>query len=152
MQTQEDHSNPIPALNVDSLKVDLVVKQNTCFEKEDSNSENASNKLVKECSLNSETKDVHAIKYKMSKAKERCMAYFRSLHHYLLESRSTFRDTLLHTWVMIRSPIAERTRLKDSKKEGKQVDRLKSSRRPASEVREDTDADECRYQRPIYDE
>ncbi|GJY08126.1 hypothetical protein Tco_0375180 [Tanacetum coccineum] len=33
MQTQEDHSNPIPTLNVDSLKVDLVVIQNTCFEK-----------------------------------------------------------------------------------------------------------------------
>ncbi|GJT42712.1 hypothetical protein Tco_0951427 [Tanacetum coccineum] len=79
MQTQEDHSHPIPALNVDSLKVDLVVIQNTCSEKEDSNSETASSKLVKECSLNSETKDVHAIKYKMSKAKERCMAYFRSL-------------------------------------------------------------------------
>ncbi|GJZ99438.1 hypothetical protein Tco_0671989 [Tanacetum coccineum] len=83
MQTQEDHSNPIPALNVDSLKVDLVVIQNTCSEKEDSNSETASNKLVKECSLNSETKDVHAIKYKMSKAKERCMSYFRSLHSHL---------------------------------------------------------------------
>ncbi|GJX87782.1 hypothetical protein Tco_0339796 [Tanacetum coccineum] len=81
MQTQEDHSNPIP--NVDSLKVDLVVIQNTCSEKEDSNSENASNKLVKECSLNSEPQDVHAIKYKMSKAKERCMAYFRSLHSHL---------------------------------------------------------------------
>ncbi|GKA86694.1 hypothetical protein Tco_0808405 [Tanacetum coccineum] len=74
---------PISALNVDSLKVDLVVIQNTCFEKEDSNSETASSKLVKECSLNSETKDVHAIKYKMSKAKERCMAYFRSLHSHL---------------------------------------------------------------------
>ncbi|GKF23195.1 hypothetical protein Tco_0075517 [Tanacetum coccineum] len=35
MQTQEDHSNPIPALNVDPLKVDLVVIQNTCSEKED---------------------------------------------------------------------------------------------------------------------
>ncbi|GKA46746.1 hypothetical protein Tco_0739629 [Tanacetum coccineum] len=76
MQTQEDHSNPISASNVDSLKVDLVVIQNTCSEKEDSDSETASNKLVKECSLNSETKDVHAIKYKMSKSKERCMAYF----------------------------------------------------------------------------
>ncbi|GKC84855.1 hypothetical protein Tco_1140572 [Tanacetum coccineum] len=76
MQTQEDHSNPIPALNVDSLKVDLVVIQNTYSEKEDSNLETASSKLVKECSLNSETKYVHAIKYKMSKAKERCMAYF----------------------------------------------------------------------------
>ncbi|GKA40068.1 hypothetical protein Tco_0732661 [Tanacetum coccineum] len=83
MQTQEDHSNLIPALNVDSLKVDLVVIQNTCSEKEDSNSETASSKLVKECSLNSETKDVHTIKYKMSKAKERCMAYFRSLHSHL---------------------------------------------------------------------
>ncbi|GJX47718.1 hypothetical protein Tco_0272908 [Tanacetum coccineum] len=37
MQTQEDHSNPIPALNVDSLKVDLVVIHNTCSEKEESN-------------------------------------------------------------------------------------------------------------------
>ncbi|GKB15573.1 hypothetical protein Tco_0849496 [Tanacetum coccineum] len=83
MQTQEDHSNPIQALNVDSLKDDLVVIQNTCSEKEDSNSETASSKSVKESSLNSETKDVHAIKYKMSKAKERCMAYFRSLHSYL---------------------------------------------------------------------
>ncbi|GJU78008.1 hypothetical protein Tco_1275078 [Tanacetum coccineum] len=83
MQTQEDHSHPIPSLNVDSLKVDLVVIQNTCSEKEDNNSETASSKLVKECSLNSETKDVHAIKYKMSKAKERCMAYFRSLHSHL---------------------------------------------------------------------
>ncbi|GJV77339.1 hypothetical protein Tco_1508923 [Tanacetum coccineum] len=30
-----------------------------------------------------ETKDVNAIKYKMSKSKERCMAYFRSLHSHL---------------------------------------------------------------------
>ncbi|GJX14394.1 hypothetical protein Tco_0206152 [Tanacetum coccineum] len=80
MQTQEDHLNPIPVLNVDSLKVNLVVIKNTCSEKEDSNSETASSKSVKESSLNSETKDVHAIKYKMSKSKERCMAYFRSLH------------------------------------------------------------------------
>ncbi|GJT64794.1 hypothetical protein Tco_1016274 [Tanacetum coccineum] len=83
MQTQEDHSNPILALNVDSLKVDLVVIQNTCYEKEDSNSETASSKSVKESSLDSATKDVHAIKYKMSKAKERCMAYFRSLRSHL---------------------------------------------------------------------
>ncbi|GKA50096.1 hypothetical protein Tco_0743169, partial [Tanacetum coccineum] len=83
MQTQENHSNPIPALNVDSLKVDLVVIQNTYSEKEDNNSETASSKSVKESSLDSATKDVHAIKYKMSKAKERCMAYFRSLHSHL---------------------------------------------------------------------
>ncbi|GJZ22238.1 hypothetical protein Tco_0559277 [Tanacetum coccineum] len=46
MQTQ-DHSNPIPALNVDSLKVDLVVIQNTCSEKEDINSKTTSSKSVK---------------------------------------------------------------------------------------------------------
>ncbi|GJX12013.1 hypothetical protein Tco_0201872 [Tanacetum coccineum] len=83
MQTQEDHSHQTQAVNSDSLKVDLVVKQNSCSKKEDSNSETASSKSAKECSLNSETQDVHAIKYKMSKAKERCMAYFRSLHSHL---------------------------------------------------------------------
>ncbi|GJS03460.1 integrase, catalytic region, zinc finger, CCHC-type containing protein [Tanacetum coccineum] len=83
MQTQEDPSNLIQPLNADSLKVDLVVIQNTCSEKEDSNSETASSKSVKESSLDSATKDVHAIKYKMSKAKERCMTYFRSLHSHL---------------------------------------------------------------------
>nr|GEY35404.1 zinc finger, CCHC-type [Tanacetum cinerariifolium] len=82
-KTQEDHSNKIRALNVDSLKVDSVVIQNPCSETEDSNSETASSKSVKESSLNSATKDVHAIKYKMSKAKERCMTYFRSLHSHL---------------------------------------------------------------------
>ncbi|GJS17438.1 hypothetical protein Tco_0411910 [Tanacetum coccineum] len=76
MQTQEDHSNTVQALNVDSLKVDLVFIQNTCSEKENSNSETTFNKLVKESNMNSEIKDMHAIKYKMSKAKERCMAYF----------------------------------------------------------------------------
>ncbi|GJY75672.1 hypothetical protein Tco_0480788 [Tanacetum coccineum] len=44
MQTQEDHSHQTQAVNSDSLKVDLVVKQNSCSEKEDSNSETASNK------------------------------------------------------------------------------------------------------------
>ncbi|GJY27772.1 hypothetical protein Tco_0403539 [Tanacetum coccineum] len=67
IQTQKEHSHPIPALNVDSLKVDFVVIQNTCSEKEDSNSETVPNKLVKECNLNSETKDVHAIKYKITR-------------------------------------------------------------------------------------
>nr|GEV07934.1 reverse transcriptase domain-containing protein [Tanacetum cinerariifolium] len=83
MQTQEDHSNPIPALNVDSLKVDSVSIQNTCSEKDDSNSENASSKSVKECTLDSAINVIHAIKYKMSKVKERCMAYFRSLLSHL---------------------------------------------------------------------
>nr|GFA99474.1 hypothetical protein [Tanacetum cinerariifolium] len=82
MQIQ-DHSNPIRALNVDSLKVDSVVIQNPCSETKDSNSETESSKSVKENTFNSVTKEVHAIKYKMSKAKERCMTYFRSLHSHL---------------------------------------------------------------------
>ncbi|GJU36317.1 reverse transcriptase domain-containing protein [Tanacetum coccineum] len=81
--TQEDQSNTVQALNVDPLKVDLVVIQNTFSEKEDSNSETAFNKPVKESNLHSKTKDVHAIKYNMSKAKERCMTYFCSLHSHL---------------------------------------------------------------------
>nr|GEV58296.1 hypothetical protein [Tanacetum cinerariifolium] len=93
MQTQ-DHSNLIPSLNVDSLKVDLAVIQNTCFKKEDNNSETVSNKSVKESSLDPTTKDVHAIKYKMSKAKERCIAYFRSLHSHLqVLSKEDFKGT-----------------------------------------------------------
>ncbi|GJS62768.1 hypothetical protein Tco_0677332 [Tanacetum coccineum] len=48
-----------------------------------SNSEIALSKSEKESSSDSETKDVHAIKYKMSKPKERCMAYFHSLHSHL---------------------------------------------------------------------
>ncbi|GKA64875.1 hypothetical protein Tco_0764582 [Tanacetum coccineum] len=63
MQTQEVHSN-----TVQELKDDSVVIENTCFGKENSNSEPAFNKLVNESSLVTETKDVHAIKYKMSKA------------------------------------------------------------------------------------
>ncbi|GJV64436.1 hypothetical protein Tco_1475264, partial [Tanacetum coccineum] len=42
MQTQEDHSNQTQALNSYSLKVDLVVKQNSYSEKKDSNSDTAS--------------------------------------------------------------------------------------------------------------
>nr|GFA65201.1 hypothetical protein [Tanacetum cinerariifolium] len=62
MQIQEDHLNPIRALNVDSLKVDSlkvdsVVIQNPCSETEDSNSETASSKSVKESTFNSVTKD-----------------------------------------------------------------------------------------------
>ncbi|GJZ82053.1 hypothetical protein Tco_0647047 [Tanacetum coccineum] len=57
--------------------------ENNSLGKENNNSDIAFNKSMKESSLDSETKDVHAIKYKMSKAKERCMTYFRSLHSHL---------------------------------------------------------------------
>nr|GEX10978.1 retrovirus-related Pol polyprotein from transposon TNT 1-94 [Tanacetum cinerariifolium] len=74
MQTQEDHLNLIQALNIDSLKVDLVVIQNTCSKKEDTNLETASNKPVKESSFDSATKDVHAIKYKIYQSLSACFA------------------------------------------------------------------------------
>nr|GEZ91739.1 copia protein [Tanacetum cinerariifolium] len=68
-----------------SINISLreFVIQNPYSETEDSNSETASSKSVKESNLNFATKDVHAIKYKISKAKERCMTYFRSLHSHL---------------------------------------------------------------------
>ncbi|GKE00729.1 hypothetical protein Tco_1388712, partial [Tanacetum coccineum] len=62
LQTQEVQSN-----TVQELKVDPIVMENTCSGKENNNSKTASNKSVKESSLDSATKDVHAIKYKMSK-------------------------------------------------------------------------------------
>nr|GEV39693.1 hypothetical protein [Tanacetum cinerariifolium] len=103
MQTQEDNSNPIPALNVDSLKVDLVVIQNTCFEKEDNNLETASNKLVKESSLDSETKDVHAIKYNIQMTDKYFVEYTG------IEVKH-FRDTLLQYMGNVKKSVTERTR------------------------------------------
>ncbi|GJR21542.1 hypothetical protein Tco_0970069 [Tanacetum coccineum] len=95
MQTQEDHSNPIPALNVDSLKVDLVVIQNTCSEKEDSNSENASSKLVKECSLNSETKDALASEHGFNG--HACQS--------IGQDADTFTSTMLHNVDQLRKQL-----------------------------------------------
>ncbi|GJS23266.1 retrovirus-related pol polyprotein from transposon TNT 1-94 [Tanacetum coccineum] len=129
------------------MKVDSCCQNNnSCSEKEDSNSETASSKSAKECSLNSETQDVHAIKYKMSKAKERCMAYFRSLHSHLhtrtslntLESRfNTLEISILQTLWLCLEVVAERTRHQRSTKEG-------------GEYKIDADARE--YMRPFYDE
>ncbi|GJZ61841.1 hypothetical protein Tco_0617978 [Tanacetum coccineum] len=132
MQTQENHSNPIPALNVDSLKVDLVVIQNTYSEKEDSNSETASSKSVKKSSLDSATKDVHEIKYKISKAKERCMA--STLLETLIEVKH-FRDTLLQHMGNVKKSVAERTQVQDDN----------------SRLGNDIDADDADI-RLIYDE
>ncbi|GJS55536.1 ribonuclease H-like domain-containing protein [Tanacetum coccineum] len=82
----------------DSLKVDLVIKQNSCSKKEDINSETASSKSAKECSLNSETQDVHAIKYKMSKAKERCML-FPVFHYASMFFQNGDLKALASTWI-----------------------------------------------------
>nr|GEX64541.1 hypothetical protein [Tanacetum cinerariifolium] len=60
LQTQEVQPNIVQA-----LKVDSVIMENTCSRKENSNLETAFSKSVKESNLDSKTKDVHAIKYKM---------------------------------------------------------------------------------------
>nr|GEV84562.1 hypothetical protein [Tanacetum cinerariifolium] len=148
MQTQEDHSNPIRSLNVDSLKVDLVVIQNTCSETEDSNLETASSKSVEESSLVSATKDV-----------------------------KHFRDTLLQHMGNVKKSVVERARhqrqynrrvnkrLKQTQESkidtGKAVNDdlvVTESSGIESEVQDDnsgsgndTDADDADI-RPIYDE
>nr|GFB44759.1 hypothetical protein [Tanacetum cinerariifolium] len=177
MQTQEDHSNLVPALNVDSLKVDLVVIQNTCSEKENSNLETASSKSVKKSSLDSATKDVHAIKYKMSKAKERCMTYFQSLHSHLqVLSKEDLKEQLQKQldkedfqedgskeafWYDQRVNKRQMQKRESKIDTGKAVDEdlvvTKSSERKSkvqddnSRLGNDTDADDA-YIRPIYDE
>ncbi|GJW99817.1 hypothetical protein Tco_0183731 [Tanacetum coccineum] len=101
MQSQEDHSNLIPALNVDSLKVDLVVIQNTCSEKEDSNSESASSKSVKESSLDSATKDF-TLDYDSQVTNKYFIEYTR------IEVKH-FKDTLLQHMGYVKKSVAERT-------------------------------------------
>ncbi|GKE21718.1 hypothetical protein Tco_1433230, partial [Tanacetum coccineum] len=70
--------------SIEKYMLEIILhQQETQQLKENSNSETALIKSVKDCILDSETKDVHAIKNKMSKAKERCMTYFHSLHSHL---------------------------------------------------------------------
>ncbi|GKB25258.1 hypothetical protein Tco_0864659 [Tanacetum coccineum] len=89
LHTQEVQINIVQVSNVDSF-----VMEKTCPRKENSSSETALSKLVMESSLDSETKDVHAIKYKMSKAKERCMIYFQALHsHFQVLSNEDLKGT-----------------------------------------------------------
>nr|GEZ84395.1 hypothetical protein [Tanacetum cinerariifolium] len=84
-----ESNSPPEAYNLSLLSPDPFSEETT-----DSNSESASSKSVTESSLNSATKDVHAIKYKMSKAKARCMTYFRSLKSHLqVLSKEDFKGT-----------------------------------------------------------
>ncbi|GJX72026.1 hypothetical protein Tco_0309197 [Tanacetum coccineum] len=139
MQTQEDHSNLIQAFNIDSFKVDLVVIQNTCSDKEDSNSETASSKSVKESSLDSATKDASTLLN-------------------TLESRlNTSKIHYSNTWVMLRSPLLKEHVIKDSKAVDADLVVTKSNG-IESEVKDDnnrsgndTDVDDADI-RPIYGE
>nr|GEW62747.1 hypothetical protein [Tanacetum cinerariifolium] len=102
MQTQEDHSNPISALSVDSLKFDSVVKQNTCSEKEDSNSETASSKSVKESSLDSAT-NIFTLDYD-SQMTDKYFVEYTGI------KVTQFRETLLQHMSNVKKFVAERTR------------------------------------------
>ncbi|GJV80455.1 hypothetical protein Tco_1516325 [Tanacetum coccineum] len=147
MQTQEDHSNPIPALNVDSLKVDLVVIQNTCSEKEDSNSETASSKLVKECSLNTKQKCARNQMTRCQKTKERCRHIF---------------DALIHTFKFFQKRLTKALTIEQGDSDGHSCQSfgqyVETSQNNASQLQDDssmsgndTDADDADI-RPIYDE
>ncbi|GJZ17942.1 hypothetical protein Tco_0554065 [Tanacetum coccineum] len=102
MQTQEDNSNPIQALNIDSWKVDLVVIQNTCSEKEDTNLETASSKSVKESILDSIRKDF-TLDYDSQMTDKYFVEYTRiKVKH--------FRYTLFQHMGNVKKSVAERTR------------------------------------------
>nr|GEW67261.1 hypothetical protein [Tanacetum cinerariifolium]GEW80570.1 hypothetical protein [Tanacetum cinerariifolium] len=135
MQTQEDNSNPIQALNDDSLKVDLVGIQNTCFEKEDSNSDTASNKSKKENNLDSAQKMLKGtrIKYGFKRA-------FMSLFG---QDADTFTSKMLLNVDQLQKQLAKDEFQKDGSMEAFWVDSSKSGN--------DTDADDVDI-RPIYDE
>ncbi|GJY19096.1 hypothetical protein Tco_0390587 [Tanacetum coccineum] len=162
---QEDHSNPIQALNIDSLKVDLVVIQNTCSEKEDTTSETTSSKSVKESIL-----DSFSLDYDSQMTDKYFVEYTR------IEVKH-FRDTLLQHMGNVKKSVAKRTRhqrqydrrvnkrqmqTQESKIDtGKAVDAdlvVTESIKTDSTVQDesnmsgnDTDADDADI-RPIYDE
>nr|GEX98131.1 hypothetical protein [Tanacetum cinerariifolium] len=115
MQTQEDHSNPIKALNVDSLKVDSVVIQNHCSETEDSNSETTSSKSVKESSLDSATKDGVNNQFQKFIDSQVTLDYdSQRTHKYFVEYTRNevkhFRDTLLQHMGNVKKSVFERAR------------------------------------------
>nr|GEV35044.1 hypothetical protein [Tanacetum cinerariifolium] len=129
-QTQEDHSNPIRALNVDSLKVDSVVIQNPCSETEDNNSETASSKSVKESSLDSATKDTS------------------TLLNTLKSRLNTLEIHYSNTMVMSRSPFLKVHVIKDNMIEGGTKSEVQDDN---SRSGNDTDVDDADI-RPIYNE
>ncbi|GJR76894.1 hypothetical protein Tco_0089259 [Tanacetum coccineum] len=102
MQTQ-DHSNLIQALNVNSLKVDLVVIQNTCSEKEDSNSETPSSKSV----VNNQFQKFIDSQFSLDYDSQMTDKYF--VEYTGIEVKH-FRDTLLQHMGNIKKFVAERTR------------------------------------------
>ncbi|GJZ14363.1 hypothetical protein Tco_0549593 [Tanacetum coccineum] len=135
---QEDHSNQTQALNTDSLKVDLVVKQNSCSEKEDSNSETASSKSAKECSWKLK-QDVHAFKIQDFTLYFDSQMTDTSLLN-TLESRwfNTSKNTLLqHLYGNVRSPLMKKRSSQTVEKKGEalgQTSQLQDDNKQISSV------------------
>ncbi|GJU09807.1 hypothetical protein Tco_1132203 [Tanacetum coccineum] len=145
--------NILSQTNCNTTLTKLKAKFENAFNSEskeqDSNSKTASSKSVKESSLDSATKDVHAIKYKMSKAKERRMTYFQSLHSHLqVLSKENLKGTRIeHGFKRAFMSLF-----------GQDADTFTKSSGIESEVQDDssrsgndTDADDADI-RPIYDE
>ncbi|GKA12699.1 retrovirus-related pol polyprotein from transposon TNT 1-94 [Tanacetum coccineum] len=83
----------------------IFVKQNSCSEKEDSNSETASNKSAKEYSLNSKPQDVQCNQIQIQMTDTYFVEYTGiKVQH--------FRDTLLQHLGNVKKSVAERTRHK----------------------------------------
>ncbi|GJZ25949.1 hypothetical protein Tco_0570202 [Tanacetum coccineum] len=159
MQTQEDHSNPIQALNVDSFKVDLVVIQNTCSEKEDSNSDTASSNRFKRAFMSLFGQDadtftstmllnVDQLQKQLDKDEFQEDGSMAAFWVYFVEYTRIevkhFKDTLLHHMGNVKKSFAERTR---HQRRGIESEVQDDSSRSGN----DTDTDDADI-RPIYDE
>ncbi|GJY04037.1 gag-pol polyprotein [Tanacetum coccineum] len=121
MQTQEDHSNPIPALNVDSLKVDLVVIQNTCSEKEYRIQTASTNKQLTKSNLSKDEfqeDQIHGQPFRVKTTSFRSSSIQSLLwimtDKYFVEyigiEVNHFRDTLLQHMGNVKKYVVERTR------------------------------------------
>nr|GEX52484.1 RNA-directed DNA polymerase, eukaryota [Tanacetum cinerariifolium] len=147
LQTQEDQSNIVQALNVDALKVDLVMIQNTCYGKENNISETALSKSVKESNSDFETKDVHAIRYKIQMSDKYFAEYTRI-------KVKQFRETLLQHMSYVKKFVAERTRHErqyDIKGNKRQMQTQEKMPDESSRSGNDTDTNDANI-KPIYDE
>ncbi|GKB85396.1 hypothetical protein Tco_0957668 [Tanacetum coccineum] len=163
MQTQEDDSNPIPTLNVDSLKFDLVVIHNTCSEKEESNLETASSKsqldkdefqedgsMIAFWVVNNQFQKYIDSKFTLDYDSQMTDTYF--VEYTRIEVQH-FRDTLLQHVGNVKKSVAERTRkaLDADLVDTKSIRTDSTVQDDNNKSGNDTDTDDADI-RPIYDE
>ncbi|GKD59658.1 hypothetical protein Tco_1297167 [Tanacetum coccineum] len=87
------HTQEAQSYTVQALKVNSVIMENTCFGKENSNTEPAFNKPVKENSLVSETKDVLSKEYLKGTHTEH--GFKRAFKSFFGQDDETFTSTML---------------------------------------------------------